>query len=115
MPLVACPDCGHVLSDRAPACVSCGCPLEAAEPGPRVKPCMRCKGPMKPGATIQERTEGGTILLALGVFLTLLGLLFWATAILGVLMIIAGALWTHSVRLYHCARCTGAARRVPIG
>lgn len=27
MPLVACPDCGHTVSDCAPSCPSCGGPM----------------------------------------------------------------------------------------
>lgn len=29
MPLIECPDCGHEVSDRAPACPKCGCPIAA--------------------------------------------------------------------------------------
>ena len=28
MPLINCPDCGKEVSDRAKACIHCGCPLE---------------------------------------------------------------------------------------
>ncbi|WP_299198404.1 hypothetical protein [uncultured Amphritea sp.] len=30
MALVKCPDCGTNVSDRAPACVNCGCPISSA-------------------------------------------------------------------------------------
>ena len=29
MPLTTCPDCGKAVSDRAPACLNCGCPRTA--------------------------------------------------------------------------------------
>lgn len=32
MPLVNCPDCGHAVSEIAPACPSCGRPLLATNP-----------------------------------------------------------------------------------
>ncbi len=32
MPLTICPDCGREVSDRAPACIHCGCPLDSACP-----------------------------------------------------------------------------------
>jgi hypothetical protein len=37
MALVKCPDCGHDISDRAPACVNCGAPMAA--PAPPVEVC----------------------------------------------------------------------------
>ncbi len=27
MALIKCPDCGNEVSDKAPSCVKCGCPL----------------------------------------------------------------------------------------
>jgi len=35
MPLVKCPDCGQTVSDRAPSCPSCGCPLRSVDRRPR--------------------------------------------------------------------------------
>jgi hypothetical protein len=29
MPLITCPDCGKQVSDRAPACPNCGCPISS--------------------------------------------------------------------------------------
>ena len=29
MGLIACPDCGNMVSDRAAACPHCGCPADA--------------------------------------------------------------------------------------
>ncbi len=31
MGLIQCPDCGNMVSDRAAACPSCGCPAEAIQ------------------------------------------------------------------------------------
>ena len=28
MPLITCPDCGKQVSDQAPACPNCGCPIQ---------------------------------------------------------------------------------------
>ena len=28
MPLIKCPECGKEVSDRAAACIHCGCPLQ---------------------------------------------------------------------------------------
>lgn len=33
MPLITCLDCGHSVSDRAPACPNCGAPITAKGPG----------------------------------------------------------------------------------
>src|SRR5262245_36406380 len=37
MPLVECPDCGHKISDQAPACVQCGRPNGVVSPDPQPK------------------------------------------------------------------------------
>ncbi|MCR5150158.1 MAG: zinc-ribbon domain-containing protein [Clostridiales bacterium] len=31
MPLITCPDCGKQVSDRAPYCSDCGCPISNLE------------------------------------------------------------------------------------
>lgn len=46
MALIACPDCGGRVSDRAAACPSCGFPVAAAAPQP-------------PDSTTAARTIGG--------------------------------------------------------
>lgn len=37
MALIACPDCGKQVSDKAPACPSCGCPIETKRVDKRVR------------------------------------------------------------------------------
>lgn len=38
MPLITCPDCGHSVSDAAPACIHCGRPLRAqSQPQPQAQ------------------------------------------------------------------------------
>lgn len=34
MPLTTCPDCSREVSDRAPACIHCGCPMDGPAPPP---------------------------------------------------------------------------------
>jgi zinc-ribbon domain len=38
MSLIACPDCGAQISDRASSCIKCGFPLQAASPSPAASP-----------------------------------------------------------------------------
>lgn len=38
MPLIECPDCKKQISDQAPACIHCGCPIQAAQFTQPVKP-----------------------------------------------------------------------------
>jgi len=35
MPLINCPDCERQVSDRASACIHCGCPINAVTPSPK--------------------------------------------------------------------------------
>ena len=37
MALIKCPDCGKDVSDKAKACIHCGCPLEDMEPSGPVR------------------------------------------------------------------------------
>lgn len=37
MALITCPDCGKQVSDKAPACPNCGCPIKVAKHDNRVR------------------------------------------------------------------------------
>lgn len=38
MALITCPDCGQAISDKATACIHCGCPIAAQPPSPISEP-----------------------------------------------------------------------------
>ena len=42
MALIKCPECGKEISDKAPACIHCGCPLSTK------KECVKIKMPLYP-------------------------------------------------------------------
>jgi RNA polymerase subunit RPABC4/transcription elongation factor Spt4 len=58
MALISCPECAQQLSDRAPTCPHCGCPIAApvsvsqtARP-PSGRKCEHCKSEVDPEATV---------------------------------------------------------------
>ena len=44
MALIICPDCGGKVSDKAKACIHCGCPLEAPDFEAKIKMPVRKEG-----------------------------------------------------------------------
>jgi len=52
MPLIACPECGRQISDRAPACPQCGCPGPSAVS--RLNPPMESRSPSCQSAGLAE-------------------------------------------------------------
>ena len=54
MALIICPECGKEISDRAPACINCGCPVSEMKAAP-AKPAA----PARPAAPAQSATPAG--------------------------------------------------------
>ena len=83
MALVDCPDCKHLISDKAFSCPKCGCPLKTNRPTCSVSP---------QSTTLYERledfhTSANYPALAKQGF----GCLGWGIAIFCIIMILAGA------------------------
>ena len=60
MALIHCPECGGTVSDRAPACVHCGCPMEAPKDDARYALVLLDRGP-DPEATAQVLSQWAAI------------------------------------------------------
>lgn len=60
MALIHCPECGGTVSDQAPACVHCGCPLEAPKDDARYALVLLDRGP-DPEATAQVLSQWAAI------------------------------------------------------
>lgn len=117
--LVPCPECRKPVSDSAPTCPQCGHPiagpLPPAKPAHGQSPCKKCGGPLDERSIIEIRSGPGEVLLYLGCVGTVFGLLLHApSALIGLLMVIAGAVWKTRVRVFTCPRCPGGARYVPM-
>ena len=61
MALIRCPDCNTEVSDKAAACVKCGCPIATAAPIPSssVGKCPACGSVNTFDAIKEERKTGG--------------------------------------------------------
>ncbi len=95
MGLIKCPDCGHDVSDKAPACRNCGLPnpASAVKPPPPQPP----KRKVKPEKAL---TFLGVVLLAGGVGCLLADQTVYAGPGLGagLLLTLAGSLWAWVIR-----------------
>ena len=60
MALIICPECGKEISDRAAACINCGCPVSAMKAAP-AKPAepARSAAPAQPAAAAPQSTKSG--------------------------------------------------------
>lgn len=101
MALIVCPECGAEVSERAPACPSCGYPLVDISSAPTVREKTGRVGQFKPrlssGIPI---TVVGIILLVIGIFLFLLSFIL-AIFVIGISSAIIGV---------GINRCAGQAR-----
>jgi formylglycine-generating enzyme required for sulfatase activity len=75
MPLISCPDCRSTISDRAPACNKCGCPIAADAARTQVLPRVDIRSPTASAperGVVQAVSLVSTAVIVLGVFLILL-------------------------------------------
>ena len=72
MPLIICPDCSKQISDQAPTCIHCGCPIRSSA-GPALS-----AQPANQGQDVdREMWTGGPSQKSELVFYVIMGLFFW--------------------------------------
>ena len=114
MPLIACPDCGHNISDLAATCIHCGRPLGAKSkstttPSAASAPATRGQPPADAHSnvvTVQQTSQTLKLQLVLATLAFLLGCTMWLTAstddptrIFGIAITAVGIVWYLLVKM----------------